>query len=309
MDVRYLPRRGRALAKRFGAQADEVSFAAQASARLATRGFDVWHAFGTADAAAAATLSRVRDITSVYMDLGISEKHWRDRRPDRRLYDVVLRHIDRYVCYSEAAAASVRRDYGRRVDVIGGGVDMRAYRPVGTRNPTPVFLFPSTVDDPRKNFPLLLVAFGLLRHRRPDAELWHVGPGNAAAVMEAAPAAARGATRSLGVVAPEELIDLYGRTWVTVLPSRGEAFGMVVVESLACGRPAVVLADAGPAELVPPGTGFASEPTPDALAEALERALELAELPGTEEACRAAAEPYDWRHGIVPKVEALYRGV
>jgi glycosyltransferase involved in cell wall biosynthesis len=311
VDVTYLRRRGRALSRRFGEQSDEVSFAMQASARLATRRFDVWHAFGTADAAAAALLSRSRGITSVYTDLGISERHWREQRPDRRLYDIVLRHLDRYICYSEAAAASVRRDYGREVHVIGGGVDTRTYRPAetGARNPEPVLLFPSTVVDPRKNFPLLLVAFALLRHRRPDAELWHVGPGDAAPFLDEAPAAAREATRSLGVVSPEELIGLYGRSWVTVLPSRGEAFGMVVVESLACGRPAVVLADAGSAELVPPGTGFACEATPEALADAFERALEMAELPETVDACRAAAEPYDWRTGIVPKVEALYRGV
>jgi glycosyltransferase involved in cell wall biosynthesis len=83
---------------------------------------------------------------------------------------------------------------------------------------------------------------------------------------------------------------------------------MVLVESLGCGRPVVTLNDGGSAELVRPGAGFTSEPTPESLADACERALDLAALPGTIEASRAAAEPYDWRRGIVPRVEALYRG-
>ena len=310
VETRYLRRHRRALSRWFGEQSDEVAFALQASARLATRPFDVWHALGTADAAAAALLSRARGITSVYTDLGISERHWREQRADRRLYAIARRHLDRYICLSEAAASSVRRDYGRNdVRAIGGGVDLRRYVPTEERNPTPVLLFPSTVTDPRKNFPLLLDAVAVLRERRPDVELWHAGPGDATPFVETAPRLAREATRSLGVGSLEELIGLYSRAWVTVLPSRGEAFGMVAIESLACGRPAVVLADAGPAELVPPGAGLSSEATPEALADAIERALHLAELPETVDACRAAAEPHDWRTGVVPKIEAAYRGV
>src|ERR671919_48984 len=86
VETRYVQRRERALARRFGELSAEVTFALQALARLATRSIDVWHALGTADAAAAAALGRVRGVRSVYTDLGISERSWRQLRPDRRLY-------------------------------------------------------------------------------------------------------------------------------------------------------------------------------------------------------------------------------
>src|SRR3989442_8069298 len=76
VNVTYLRRR-RLLRSRFGPQADEVAFAAEAFARLAPRRLDVWHALGTADAAAAALAGKARTGRSVYTDLGITARGWR----------------------------------------------------------------------------------------------------------------------------------------------------------------------------------------------------------------------------------------
>ncbi|MGH2728370.1 MAG: glycosyltransferase, partial [Actinomycetota bacterium] len=70
VDVRYLRRHDR-LGHWFWDQGVEVLFAGQALARLTLRRLDVWHALGTADAAAAALLGGVRNTRSVYTDLGI----------------------------------------------------------------------------------------------------------------------------------------------------------------------------------------------------------------------------------------------
>ena len=305
VDVTYLKRR-ELMPRRFGDLSPEVAFGATAGLRYALGRFDVWHALGTADAASASILGRLRNVRSVYTDLGISERSWRERRPDRRLYDLVVKRVDRYVALSESAAEGVRRDYGRRVDVLGGGVDLDAFAPPAARAPKPTLLFTSVVDHPLKNFPLLLEALAILRSRRPDVELWLAGPGDATPALEAGPAAAREAVVRLGVGELADLPGLYGRAWATVLPSRGEAFGIVVVESLACGTPVVTLDTGGASELVSPGVGAKAQETPEVLADACEQALDLASTPGTAERCRAAAEPHDWRRGVIPRLERIY---
>ncbi|HLW16274.1 MAG TPA: glycosyltransferase family 4 protein [Actinomycetota bacterium] len=305
VDVTYLKRR-ELMPKRFGDLSAEVAFGATAGLRYALGRFDVWHALGTADAASSAILGSVRNVRSVYTDLGISERSWRERRPDRRLYDLVVKRIDRYVALSESAAEGVRRDYGRRVDVLGGGVQLDSFRPAVAREPIPTLLFTSVVDHPLKNFPLLLDALGVLRERVPQVKLWLAGPGEAGPALGAAPARARDAVVRLGVGELADLPGLYGRAWTTVLPSRGEAFGLVALESLACGTPIVTLDHGGASEMVRPGVGARAQATAGALADAIEKALSLAEQRETADRCRAAAEPYDWRTGIVPRLERIY---
>jgi len=98
---------------------------------------------------------------------------------------------------------------------------------------------------------------------------------------------------------------------VTVLPSQHEAFGLCLLESLACGTPIVVLADGGgPAEILggDDGVGVESGHSASDLADACEVALELSAAAGTVEACRAKAERYDWRRSIVPRMVEIYQG-
>jgi phosphatidylinositol alpha-mannosyltransferase len=289
----------------FGSESREIAFAAQALLRLGRARLDVWHALGTADAAAAAELGRIRGWTSVYTSLGFPKRASRDQRADRRLHELVVRHVDHYVCLSHATGAFLRTDYGREPDVIGGGVDTRRFVPATTRHPHPVVLFSGSLDETRKNVPLLLDAFSLLRRRRPDAELWLSGPGDATALIRAAaPGVDHVSVKQADD--PDDLVELYGRAWLTVLPSEQEAFGLALVESLACGTPIVTLDSGGAAELVQDGVGFRSTPSAHDLADACEAALELAGDAGVAAACREVALGYDWRAAVVPRLEAIY---
>ncbi|MDP1793565.1 MAG: glycosyltransferase family 4 protein [Acidimicrobiales bacterium] len=281
--------------------AAEAALARRTLLAHATGDVDVWHALGTADAAAAARLSRFRRTRSVYTDLGGPLRSYRSNRPDHERFEYAVKHLDAYVCLSQATAELLTRDYRRSGTVVHGGVDLAQFEPSAPRSPTPTVLFASANDEERKNLPLLLAAFDVLLATR-QARLVLAGPGDATKALDSATARVRAAT---DVVGPNvDLSDAYSEAWTTVLPSQREAFGLVLVESLACGTPIVALADSGgPTEIVKPGVGaLAAEATPEALAHALNRALQLDDTA----ACRAAALPYDWDQSIVPQLLELY---
>lgn len=296
------------LRSKFGECAEEVGFGVRVGLHLIAKDFDVWHALGTADAAAATLAGRVGGRRSVYTSLGIPSRWYRDSRRDRRLHDLVIRRADTYICLSAAAGDALRSGWGREPVVIGGGVDLRRFTP-GSRHAVPALLYSGTLDDPRKNVALLLEAAGILRRAVPKLELWISGQGDLESLLAQAPAESRDVVVDVGIGSPEEHAARYARAWVTVLPSYDEAFGLCLVESLAAGTPIVVLeGSGGPEEIVRSGIGFKSTNSAEALAEACSKALELAQAAGIAQACRTEAARYDWRAGIVPQLERVYRG-
>lgn len=288
----------------------ERAFGAQAAAHLVPRlgRFDVWHATSTGDAAAAAVTGRLRPgLASVFTDHGFPVRRSRDSRPDRREHLLVTRQIGAYVCVSRAAADCLQRDYGRRAAVVPPGVRFAAHHPA-RRHPRPVLLYAGSLVESRKGLPLLFEAVALLRRDAPDLELWLFGQGDAEPLLAAAPAEARAAVTRCEVLTDDDLRQAYAAAWVTVLPSHAESFGMVVVESLASGTPAVVLREGGgPPEIVDSDdVGRRTDATAESLAEACAEALELARQPGTVEACRARAEQFDWDGAVVPALTRVY---
>jgi glycosyltransferase involved in cell wall biosynthesis len=306
--VTYLRRRKVAFPQ-LGDSSPDVAFAADAAARLALRPPDVWHALGAPDAAAAGALGRLGRTRSVYTMLGIPVRSYYNDRPDFQFQRAAVRWVGGYVCLSAAAAAALAAGWRRRGEVVAGGVDTRRFVPAAVRHPRPALLYSGSLDAPHKNLPLLMAAMDLLLERVPAAELWLSGSGAAEPLLAGASDRVRDATRVLGTGAEDEQAERYGRAWVTVLPSEFEAFGLCLVESLACGTPIVVLrASGGPAEIARPGIGVIADKSAADLAEACHEALDLSQEHGTAEACRAAAAGYDWRQAIVPRLERVYAG-
>ncbi|MGH2451604.1 MAG: glycosyltransferase, partial [Candidatus Limnocylindria bacterium] len=93
-----------------------------------------------------------------------------------------------------------------------------------------------------------------------------------------------------------------------VLPSVAEAFGLVLVEAMACGLPVVAAEAHGPAEIVAAGTGWLVPPDDE---EALADALVTAAL-DAEERRRRGARAYRHSHThygwpvIATRIAALY---
>lgn len=88
------------------------------------------------------------------------------------------------------------------------------------------------------------------------------------------------------------------------LPSRFEGFGIVVLESLACGTPAVVSDRVGAGEILTPGVDgeiVHDLNSPDELAAAIEKALGF-----DRAACRRKAEAHPW-DGVADAHAKIYR--
>ncbi len=150
---------------------------------------------------------------------------------------------------------------------------------VGTPVKAPVALFVGALDQAHrsKNLEGLIGAFKDADLR--GAELWVVGGGGLRSRYEALAKARglNGKVRFLGRRPPTEaLAEIYGAATVTVLPSSSlESFGMVLLESMACGTPIITTNLPGVRDLVRDGVNGLLVPPGDAgaLARALTRML------------------------------------
>ena len=163
---------------RFAELEEEVAFGLQALAAVGWRRYDVWHATGTADAAAAAVVGRGKPGRTVFTDHGFPAARSRLARSDRRFHSLVVRHIDAYVCVSRAAAGYLSHDYGRQATVVPPGVELAAYRPA-KRAHVPTLLYAGSLSESRKGLPLLAEAVRRLRRRLPRLRFEVFGPGEA----------------------------------------------------------------------------------------------------------------------------------
>ena len=288
------------------AQAHERWFASRLVPELLRSRFDVVHSLMPRDALAAIRTRAITGHRVVYEELGNPVRSWWIGLPDEQARLSVARDADAYGCMSRYSLAVLRRDHGRHGVLIPGGVDLDEFGPADGREPAPTILFSGAIDEPRKGVALLLDAVARLGD--PEVRVWLSGPGDAERLLSSAPAEAAAVTEVLPLGRPDEQATRYGRAWVTALPSKGDSFGMVLLESLACGTPIVTIDDSAAPELVAPGVGaVAKADDPDALADALRAALDLAADPATVDRCRQVASSFGWDE-LASKLERIYDG-
>jgi glycosyltransferase involved in cell wall biosynthesis len=282
------------------------TFGLAAWAPLARGRHDVVHAL----VPSAALAARLAGRPTVYTMLGLPTAAHFGRRPlDRRLFSGAVRRAHEVTALSGAAADAVTVLTGRTAQVVPPGVraDRFPLEPAPRTGP-PRLLFPADASDPRKGIGTALAALDLLLEQHPGTRLLVGGPGDPAPALRAASARARAATDVLGVGELDVVPGRYRTATVTVLPSRYEAFGLVLVESLASGTPAVSWAEGGPAEILDdPRTGR-TVPAGDvpALADALAQAIDLATEPQTPARCAQHARRWHWDR-VGPLHEQAYR--
>lgn len=291
----------------------EKVFARRVLPFLTAGRFDIVHSLGPFDALTSIRASRFHPRRrTVYTCLGIPEREEReygDDRGDRAVHAKVVNAIDVYGCMSRYALSQLRTEFGRRGALTSGGVRLDTFRPAEPKAKEPTLLYSGALDVERKGLRRLLEALPILARREPKVRVWLAGGGDPSGVLSDAPAATRDRVDVLSPAAAVDQPSRFSRAWVTALPAIYEAFGLVVVESLACGTPVVVANHSALPELVTPGVGVITPPEDaEALAQGCEEALQLAGDPDSVERCRDAARPYDWDTSVAPAVEALYLG-
>jgi glycosyltransferase involved in cell wall biosynthesis len=200
--------------------------------------------------------------------------------------------LSRYM-ESDLLAHGLERGKLRRVPP---GVDLERFQP----GPAPRGRRLLTVRNLRRRMGLesLLEAFAALKAEDGELGLDIIGTGPLGGELEER-AAALGLTdlRFLGRVPDAELPERYRAATLFVLPSRElEGLGLVLLEALACGLPAVGTPVGGIPEVLGPlePAWLSAGTSPAELAEAVRRGLADAAEPGTKARCRAYAEGFPW---------------
>jgi phosphatidylinositol alpha-mannosyltransferase len=229
-----------------------------------------------------------------------------------------MRDADEVLAVSRYMQDLLAQKYGRPGVRLPVPVDLDRFPLSRTRDhERPIILCAAALGDERKGGRLLFQAFDRLKQTRPTARLQIGSPVEAAVEREL-----------LALVSPRwredvEFLDdrdldlpaAFGRAAISVLPSLWEAFGMVVVESMATGTPAVgtrdgalpeLICDDGVGRLFDPGPSSGAAPTNvEGLVQAMDEALTLSRDPDTAVRCRARADEFSWtRQG--PRYEELF---
>jgi glycosyltransferase involved in cell wall biosynthesis len=181
------------------------------------------------------------------------------RRADRR----AAARVTHYVAESRHVAEQIRHAYGRESEVIYPPVDCGHFRPSKEPGHDGYFLFCGRLVEPYKRPGIVIEAFRSLPHRL-------VVAGDGPAYKELKERAGDN-VEFLGLVGDEELVPLMQRCAASIFPSLDD-FGLVPVETMACGRPVLAFAGGGALETVVAGkTGeFFGEPTATNLLAALQ---------------------------------------
>jgi glycosyltransferase involved in cell wall biosynthesis len=232
-------------------------------------------------------------------------KHWLERQ--------VYQRSDRFIVLSRAFGNILHREFGvswQKIHIIPGGVDVTRFQPNLTRQDARTKLgFP--VDRPilftprrlihRMGLQQLLQAIHLIKQQVPDIWLAIAGKGALRPTLEqqVEELGLSNHVQFLGYLPDEQLPIAYQAADLTVVPSQAlEGFGLILLESLACGTPVLGTPVGGMPEVLQPFYPHLITESSDA--DAIARRLlsffngELS-LPSSQSCRDYVVSHFDWR--------------
>lgn len=257
---------------------------------LARHRYDVVHAFVPAAAIAAATTRQRVVYTALGHPASLEDTQ---RTKDRRLFRRALKVAQVSTALSASAAAAAERVTGIRPRVLPPGLRLDVFTPdLTARRTDPLLLFAADAGDQRKRLRIVLDAMPAVLAARPATRLQIGGPGG---LPDGVGPGVLAATDLLGVGSPDDVARRFRAATLSVLPSVNEAFGLVLVESMACGTPVVATDSGSMPEIVTTDVGrIAAVDDPAALAASILEVIELAADTATPRRCVDRAAQWSW---------------
>lgn len=224
----------------------------------------------------------------------------------RPLGSRVYPRADRVLVRSEAyaqRAPSLSRVPSQDVRVVPNGVDPERFTPEGPRPEGEYLLFVGRLV-PYKGLNVLLEA---LARAEVSIPLLVAGEGPSKAKLEATARSLDVDVSFLGHVNEQALPQLYRGARLTVLPSinRQEAFGITLIESMACGTPVLASDLPGVREVAQHGGLTAPPGDAEQLAARLEHALGT-DLPRGSALATRIHEEFSWQT-VADRTEEIYQ--
>ncbi len=246
--------------------------------------------------------------------LGVSVMKWIERW--------VYHRCDRFIVLSKAFGTILHEEYQiswEKIDIVPGGVDTTRFQPNLSRQAARAqlnweadrtILFTSRRLVQRMGLDKLLTALAQIKPQVPNLWLAIAGRGPLQETLErqVQELALENDVKFLGFLPDEQLPIAYQAADLTVVPSQSlEGFGLILLESLACGTPTLCTPIGGMPEVLQPFCPHLITQSAEATAIA-ERLRELLTgelpLPSRTDCQEYVSTHFDW-HVIAPQIRRV----
>jgi len=244
------------------------------------------------------------------------DRHSRTMWASSWMLQATLEKVRARIAVSEEARRTIVEHLGGDAVLIPNGVNVERFshaQPLpGWPGESGALVFLGRVDEPRKGLPTLLEAFPRIDADRPGVRLLVVGPGESDVVREMLPARLLPQVTVLGRVDDETKARALASGTLYVAPhTRGESFGIVLIEAMAAHTPVVasdivafrsVLDNGRAGQLFPAGDASALAQSVCSLMADDARMTQFRELGDV------AVGQYDWAR-VVTRIVSVYQTV